>query len=782
MRSAAVAALRQLPAAAAQRVILYLPSAYAAPARAFRTHTCGAVRAADEGRTVDLSGWVHNVRVMGDRLVFLALRDAYGITQVVIEAEGAAPEPWQAQLLTVAAGLRAEAVVHVTGRVRCRPAALVNPRMATGGIEVAASGLRVLSSPGRPLPLVPGATGGPISDETRLEARYLDLRRDVMQRNLRLRALCAHAVRSALTLGSSPPFVEVETPLLVRSSPEGAREFLVPTRARGKWYALAQSPQQYKQLLMVGGVDRYFQLARCFRDEGGRADRQPEFTQVDLEMSFAGARDVQDAVEGVSRAVMGAVGRAARGEASPSDPSFDFRPLAPPLQAWVAPSSPLPRLTFAHCMGVYGSDKPDRRVGMPLYDVSRLAAGWDAAAPALEALRQGLECVRRGAEAPKPHTRFLQECAWQPDVGDSDLSTLSPTVWSVRAFAARGLGAELSRSEGEALLAELQRASGACGLLFASVGEGGMLLRTALSKCLSPVQQAALVSEVGAALGDLLVLTWGAGTAGASAAGTARLAVAEACRMVGLGSAVTPHATDVRLGRSEALAHGLGSALASALPARRGGAGARVPEPAGAPQSLDLFWVTGFPLFEAAGEGSGQGGVGAAGGLSAVHHPFTAPVAEDLPALANASLSGDTRTLLSLRGQHYDLVANGMELGGGSVRLHDSNLQRLVLERALGLAPAEKFGFGMLLGALDSGAPPHAGLALGFDRLVAVLAGPHAAASVRDVIAFPKSSSGADPLTGGPAPVSEAHSREYHVQETHTVPRAGDTATIVSRH
>lgn len=726
----------------------------------FRTTTCGKLEQSLTGKSIDVSAWVHSVRVMGDGLAFITLRDAYGQVQVVVEVPPPrARQQWEQQLIAAATGLKPECVVHVTGVVKRRPAERVNHRQINGEIEISAEGLRVLSTPAKALPVLPSAA--PASEETRLTYRYLDLRRDVLQRNLRLRSLLSYAIRTYLITGTSPPFIEVETPTLVRSSPEGAREFLVPTRQPGKFYALAQSPQQFKQMLMIGGVDRYFQLARCYRDEAGRADRQPEFTQVDMEMSFAQSVDVQDVVEGMLRHTMTVARDASRG-ASANFGTASFNHLSPPLLEWQVPSSPFPRLSYLHCMCVYGSDKPERRVGMPLMDISAMASSWDSEAPALAGMKKVLQDIQStAATAEGRHPRFCTAgVPWSPDVFDSDLSPLQPTSPALRVFVAPGLGDALSRAEGDAVQAEILKAIGrGTGTVLCRVSSSGLLKDSILAKGLTPQQQALLVSSTGAKTGDALGVVWGHSTAGAHAAGIARLAVADVMRHVGLVQRFHPHGTAVRFVPGDVLSHALGSTLSGILHkhAKENTKVTALP-PQGSEPALDLFWVTGFPLFERDPS---------TGVLSSSHHPFTAPVAEDAPALTVAAAKGDTDTLLTLRGQHYDLVANGVELGGGSVRIHDAGVQRAVLEQVLQLRPAEQHGFGTLLAALDAGAPPHAGIALGLDRLVSMLAGPAGASSVRDVIAFPKSATGSDLLTGAPAEATEEQLKEYHIAAVH---------------
>lgn len=772
--------------------------------------TCGALRSSNASQSVVLSGWVGSMRQVSDSLLFIALRDAYGVTQVVVEAdEGAAAVRSSA---AVGKSLKLESVIEVRGTVRLRPVEMTNSSMPTGAIEVLASGITVLSSPSAGLPLVPGVgasqvqqlggAGGTTAvnsgakqhhllEENRLQHRHLDIRRDVMQRNLRLRSLLVSAIRQSLLCGttataadsrsgSSPrPFVEVETPTLFRSSPEGAREFLVPTRHRGKFYALVQSPQQYKQLLMVGGIDRYFQIARCYRDEGGRADRQPEFTQVDLEMAFVDREHVMETVERMVTAAMGAARSAAQASVSsngtlqqqPGLPSYDFSAyhLTAPLLHWSLPPAPLPRLTYAHCMAVYGSDKPDRRLGMPIGDVTHLIARYEAplqGVPGIDkvAAYHGRTASSIDSAPGKP---------WYHPADDVDLDHLLPDAWCARAFVVPGLGSILSRKEMDALVTEVNRVCGiTCdgttgpSIHFAKVeNETGLLKGSRLVKQLPGEASADLCTALRAKPGDMVVVGIGAGARGCKAMGIARLVVAETCRLLGL--PLTPHSTGVPLGPHSSIAHP-GAAMDRIIsPTRQKAAttssGALLPSSsvALAQAVLDLFWVTDFPLFEEVDADGGAGSGDATFSVAAAHHPFTAPVAEHIQTLMECT--APSPTLLSLRARSYDLVADGCELGGGSIRIHDAALQRHMLQSVLQVPPSAMHGFDTLLTALDQGAPPHGGFALGLDRFVAMIAGPLHARTIRDVVAFPKSSQGNDLLTGAPAEVTQAQLHEYHL-------------------
>lgn len=838
-------------------------AAAAHPPPPLRTHLCGELRAAHAGAPVRVCGWVQHVRRLGATIVFLTLRDAYGVVQVTLacdgEGEGAAGAPVPVappELVALAGSLRLETVVCVVGTVRLRPAALANGAMPTGDVEVAASALSVLGAVSENLPFTIGpATGAlaAIPEDTRLAHRPLDLRRPLLQRNLRVRSAVTHAIRSYLHGGCAPPFVEVETPALFRSTPEGAREFLVPARGlpAGRAYALTQSPQQHKQMLMVGGLDRYFQIARCFRDEAGRADRQPEFTQVDLELAFARADDVMAACEGIVAAAFAAASalshaRAGGGSASSSLAHVSHArahvapDIAPPLPAWAPLSLPLPRVTYTHALCVYGSDKPDRRWGMRIGDVTRVLLLQPTAAVEVEAGGGGTAGVARWWQPEPPvgspgeplhrvlerasttgapsHTRVPERAAeaqgggnggsaavasdssppppacWHPLEWDADLSPLLPTAVGVKAFVARGLGAALSRKEWDALggvgsdVAERRwgTAGGAGGLFRVRVEADLSWRGSPVVKAVPPHAQQAVSAALGATGGDVVVLGCGPALAVCKALGAARLALAALCRRKALQQQQPP------------------------LPPS--------PDEPGAPSlaTVDLFWVTDFPLFELADEaleghaswrdGTGDGDGATLPQLQSVHHPFTAPregrdaallhaaLQSSAPAAAQAAAAAALpagaappapasrpqldgvawRRLLGVRGQHYDLVCNGVELGGGSVRMHDAATQRGVLEAVLRVTPQQLEGFAPLLAALGSGAPPHGGLALGLDRLVALLVGPECAQSVRDVIAFPKSAAGNDALTGAPAEATPAQWAELHLAPVVAAARALD--------
>ena len=600
-----------------------------------RSHGCGDLRADHAGQDVQLCGWVDRRRDHGG-VIFIDLRDRSGTVQITVD-----PDQGPAAF-AIAEHLRNETVLQVSGRVRPRPAESLNERLATGAIEVLADTLTVLNT-------VKGTLPFPVSvhdeentrEELRLKYRYLDLRRERMNRNLRLRAGTIQAARRYL---EEQGFIEVETPVLTRSTPEGARDYLVPSRVcGGEWFALPQSPQLFKQLLMVGGIERYYQVARCFRDEDLRADRQPEFTQLDIETSFLD----QEQILALNEGLIAAIWKAVKGIELPR---------------------PFPRLSWHDAMARYGTDRPDTRYGMELVDVSDLVA----------------------------------------DMGFKVFSGAVAAGGAVKVLPVPGGNEALSNvriKPGGDVFGEAQ-AAGAGGLAFIRVREGGEIDTIgAIKDNLSEEKKAELLERTGAQPGTLLLF--------------------------GAGDTATVNKALDRV--RQFLARELGL-----VPADRDNT------------IWNFLWVVDFPMFEFNADENR---------LEALHHPFCAPNAADL----GDDPAAWATTLPTARAQAYDLVLNGLELGGGSLRIHDSALQRQVLQTiGLPLEEAQQ-QFGFLLEALDLGAPPHGGLAFGLDRMVMLLAGEE---SIRDTIAFPKTQQARCLLTGAPAGVDGKQLRELHVAST----------------
>ncbi|MCP2620159.1 aspartate--tRNA ligase [Candidatus Aminicenantes bacterium AC-334-K16] len=564
-----------------------------------RTHYCGQLRAQDEGQEVVLCGWVQGHRDLGN-LLFIDLRDREGIVQLVFSSE-------KPSLLQQARQLGLEDCLGVRGRVRRREKHLQNPRLATGEIEVVATELVVFNSAAVPPFVI--ADPPPASEELRYRYRYLDLRRPSRQRNLRLRHEAALRIRNFF---HQHGFLEVETPFLTKSTPEGARDYLVPSRIyRGRFFALPQSPQLFKQILMVAGVDRYFQIVRCFRDEDLRADRQPEFTQVDVEMSFVSREELFGLIEEMMAAVLAIIG--------------------------VKLQTPFPRLTYQESLAMYGTDKPDLRIRTKLQDLTELSTRLDS------------QLLQREIEA---GGRVVGLCV--PDGRDFSRSRLAKLTKQVQAWGAKGI-------------------------IWVKKSEKGWQSSLPLPQD----RYISLWESTQAGDNDLLLLLAGPKHHVFEIMGKLRL---ELC----------PPATELK-------------------------------------DSYQCLWVTDFPLFEWSEEENR---------LVSMHHPFTAPHDEDLELLEENPLQ--------VRAQAYDLVCNGYEIGGGSIRIHDQRLQKKIFN-ILGLKEEEvnqKFGF--FLEALRYGTPPHGGIALGFDRIVMLLAGED---SIREVIPFPKTTSSLCLLTGAPSPV-----------------------------
>ena len=581
-----------------------------------RTRTAGSLRASDIGQVVTLTGWVDRRRDHGG-VAFIDLRDASGIAQVVIREE-------------VAHDLRAEYVLAVTGEVSARPEGNANPNLPTGEIEVVVSDVEILNA-AAPLPFQVSdhaEDAGQVGEEARLRYRYLDLRRSAMQHAIRLRAKVSQAARRVL---DSHDFVEIETPTLTRSTPEGARDFLVPARlAPGSWYALPQSPQLFKQLLMVAGMERYYQIARCYRDEDFRADRQPEFTQLDVEMSFVEQDDVIAVAEDVLREVWALIG-------------YEL-------------PTPIARMTYHDAMEKYGSDKPDLRFGCELVDL----------------------------------TDYFKDTTFRvfqnPYVG----AVVMPG------------GASQSRRTFDAWQ-EWAKQRGAKGLAYVTVAEDGTL-GGPVAKNITDAERAGLAQAAGAEPGDCIFFAAGPVDSSRALLGAARLEIGKRCGLIN-------------------------------------------------DDEWSFVWVVDAPLFKPSAEARADGDVALGkSAWTAVHHAFTSPKPECLE-----TFDTDPGNALAYA---YDIVCNGNEIGGGSIRIHRSDVQERVFN-VMGIGEQEaqeKFGF--LLDAFKFGAPPHGGIAFGWDRIVSLLT---KADSIRDVIAFPKSGGGFDPLTEAPAPITPEQRKEAGV-------------------
>jgi aspartyl-tRNA synthetase len=584
----------------------------------YRTHTCGALRQPDAGKDVMLQGWVHRVRDLGG-VVFFDLRDRHGLTQVVVRTEGlsgpadagAAPPPMR---------VRPEFVVEVRGRVETRSKESVNPKLATGEIEVVAREVVVLNE--SKTPPFPINEDTPVAEETRLRYRYLDLRRPQLQHNIALRHRVMMAARQYF---DREGFLEIETPILTRSTPEGARDYLVPSRVHpGEFFALPQSPQIFKQILMIAGMDRYFQIVRCFRDEDLRADRQPEFTQIDVEISFASEELVYGIVEGAIQSMFAAAGHAVK--------------------------SPFARVSYDEAMLKYGSDKPDLRPGMAIFDLLPAFAG---------------QLPNFVSELPEPNR-------------------------ALRGFVVTQ-GGTYSRKQLDDLVAESQRLGGH--LAWARLSDG--TVQSSALKLLGEAPLRAALALAGAGSGDLLLFMGGEVATTADVLGRLRLHVAR---------------------------------LENRL----------------SPTDFQFVWVTEFPLLEWNADERRW---------DSMHHPFTSPRPEDRALLQSAPER--------VRARAYDLALNGSEIAGGSIRIHQPEIQRQVF-RLLGIGDEDaKARFGFFLDALEFGTPPHGGIAFGLDRIVALMCGE---SSIREVIAFPKTAQAIDLMAGAPSTVDAKQLKELRIK------------------
>jgi aspartyl-tRNA synthetase len=589
-----------------------------------RTHHCNEIRDEHVGQAVTLNGWVHSNRDLGG-VLFIDIRDREGRTQAVFD-----PSDLPAELFETASKLHSESVISVTGKVRVRPDGTKNEKIDTGLVEIMAEQLEVLNHADvLPFSIDDPEVAAKVNEELRLKHRYLDLRRPEMIHNMRLRSRVATATRVFM---EDQGFLEIETPTLFKSTPEGAREFLVPSRLHpGHFYALPQSPQQYKQILMVAGVEKYFQLARCYRDEDLRADRQPEFTQIDIEMSFIDREDIYALIEGLLARVW--------------KTALD-----------IDIPTPFPRVAFEDVMNRWGIDKPDTRFDMELVDMT-------------------------------------------DDFASSEFKVFSGTVAKggvVKALNAKGFAC-VTQGQMETMT-DYAKSFGAKGLAFIKVENGEW--KSPIVKFFSDAEKAALQEKLAIEEGDLILFAadeW-----------------LNACEILG----------KIRLYCAEKLT-GMGKMSIAA-------------------DQFNFLWVIEFPLLMFDKEMDRW---------FSSHHPFTSPVEEDIP-----KLSSDPK---SVRGQHYDIVVNGVELGGGSIRIHQRELQKTIFEDVLKIpADVAQERFGYMLEAFRYGAPPHGGIALGFDRLIAMLCG---ADSIREVIAFPKTAKGADLMSNAPGTADPKQLRDLHI-------------------
>ena len=580
----------------------------------YRTHTCGLLRKTDVGKEVALAGWVHNYRDHGG-LVFIDLRDRDGLTQLVFNADTCG-----AATLEEARKLRSEFVINARGTVSARDAAVVNKKLPTGEIEVVVKTMEILTPSPTP-PFTPADEN--VNEERRLQYRFIDLRRPEMQQTLKTRYRVTKIMRDYL---GDKGFWEIETPILTKSTPEGSRDFIVPSRlVPGSFYALPQSPQLFKQILMVGGCDKYMQIVRCFRDEDPRADRQAEFTQLDVEMAFIDRENIITIIEDLMRTI--------------------WRDIL-----GVEVPNPIPHMEYDVAMNTYGSDRPDLRWGMELHDVS--------------------------------------------DLGQKTDFGVFKNAAMVKCIVVPG-GGKLSRKETDAL-AEWSKGFGAKGLAVTKVTATG--LDTGVAKFLAPIA-AELIERTGAKEGDLLAFGADKPTVVHKVLGELRLKMARDLKM-------TPST------------------------------------------EWAWVWVVNFPLLDYDEDEKKW---------NSVHHPFTSPMDADIPKLA----TGEHGLLSTLKSKAYDIVLNGYELGGGSIRIHRADVQQQMFS-VLGVdAEAQRSRFGFLLDALQFGAPPHGGLALGVDRIVMLLRN---TTNIRDVIAFPKTQSGADLMVGAPSPIDEKQLKEANVR------------------
>ncbi len=609
-----------------------------------RTHTCGQLRPSNVGEKVVLCGWVNSYRDHGTGLIFIDLRDRHGLTQVVFE-QGETPS----DLMERADKLRNEDVIAVEGVIRIRKGG-TNPKLPTGEVELVVARVDVLNKTENP-PFLPDDMSKLPNEELRLSYRYVDLRRPAMQKILATRHKVYQVTRKYFDENG---FLEIETPILYKSTPEGAREFVVPSRLQpGEWYALPQSPQLFKQILMVAGCDRYMQICRCFRDEDPRADRQAEFSQIDLEMSFVRRDDIMAMMEGFVRRLWKEMC------------NYDVPPLR--------------RMTYREAVEKYGIDRPDLRYDLEIHDISDLAAKTE-----FKVFRDTLE---KGQDRPQ----------------------YSSKRGVVKALRVPGGGEKLTRKLTDGYT-DFVKGFGAGGVAVVKLTPAGF--ETGVAKFLEPIKDE-LIKRLGLQVGDTVLFVADVYSIATKAFGELRQVVARDMGMV--------------------------------------------PPPGAQGGPWNFLWVVDFPMFERNKE---------TGKWVAMHHPFTAP-RDDQQAAFVAASEDDEETIASMLSAGYDIVLNGSEIAGGSIRIHDQAVQSKVFS-LLGMTPEQaKSKFSFLLDALRTGAPPHGGVAFGLDRLVMHLTGTD---NIRDVIAFPKTQTGADLMTKAPSAITEAQARDLHVKSTWVPP------------
>ncbi|KAM9961353.1 hypothetical protein ACTFIR_004193 [Dictyostelium discoideum] len=614
-----------------------------------RSHSCGEITSKDIGKEVIIYGWINSLRNLGDN-VFLVIRDGHGKVQCYVDLKqqcilkSSVPNIDINENNSIEENIKLfklESIVSIRGKVIARPERMVNKNMSTGEIEISVDQLQLLNNC-VDLPFTVEHDSTAVAEELRLKYRYVDLRRDKVQSNIRLRSKVAMAARNYLI---NQQFIEVETPTLFRPTPEGAREYLVPTRHQGHFYSLPQSPQQYKQLLMVGGIDRYFQLARCYRDEDLRSDRQPEFTQIDMELSFVNTQMIYRIIEGLVKTLWKEAGF-----------NIDYE---------------FPFYTYEQVLSTYGIDKPDTRYDMKLVDITDC---FNKDETNISLFKNALSQASNSFKESKPVIKCIKLDQVLPTLKPKHINQITSESYPITVVQIK------SNNEWKSLI----------------------------SKSISEQEKALITERMNLKEGDVLLISVGPRFQVESRLGKTRIYCANLLKELNL----------LKLD----------------------------------PQQFNFLWVVDFPLFTPSDYMNEQSA------LLSTHHPFTAPHPEDIDLLLNPLSTPSDYS--KIRGQHYDIVVNGVELGGGSIRIHNSDVQLRVLEKVLKLEPHMVKRFNHLLTALSMGCPPHGGIALGFDRLCSLLVNSN---SIRDVIAFPKTSGGKELMTSSPAPVTKSELDELYL-------------------